>query len=107
LKGFEAIGKMVVVLLVYALAAIVDGLVLKVLWGWYVEPLGVTAITVAGAIGLALTVNLATFPLSIYMKLMQMEPESDGFEGSLLTIFMGIILAATTLGIGAVVHIFQ
>ena len=107
MKFFEALGKFVVVLVVYALAAIVDGLVLKTLWGWYVEPLGVVAISVAGAIGLALTVNLATFPLTIYMKLMRMEPEESSFEDSALTLLMGIVLAVMTLGIGAVVHIFQ
>jgi hypothetical protein len=59
-----AIGAGAVVALVagglFALAAILQGVVLSVLWGWFVVPLGLPALGIAHAIGIALVVRFLT-----------------------------------------------
>ena len=43
-----------------ALAIVVRGWVLSVMWGWFIAPLGVPEITIASAIGISLVVALLT-----------------------------------------------
>jgi len=45
-------------MLVLVPLCVFDGWVLSILWGWFVVPLGVVALTIPGAIGLRLVVGL-------------------------------------------------
>lgn len=53
-----------IVLVVLVVNALLRGLALSVLWGWFVEPLGVPGINVAEAIGLNLLIGLVTMSIS-------------------------------------------
>lgn len=108
MKFFEAIGKLAVLLVCFVAAFLVDGIVLKLLWHWYVEePLGVAAISIPTAIGLGILVNLMTYPTQIYVKLVRMEPDEEDVLTAILTLGIGIYLAALALGLGAFIHLFQ
>lgn len=50
----ELVGKITTVLVALVATALIRGLVLVVMWSWYVEQLGVRSINVAEAIGLAM-----------------------------------------------------
>lgn len=50
----------VIVLLLLPLSIIVNGLLLKMFWGWFIVPLGIAPIGVAHALGIALIVGMLT-----------------------------------------------
>lgn len=45
-------------LLILPISVVINGLLLKVLWGWFVVPLGIQAIGIAHALGLATVCHL-------------------------------------------------
>lgn len=54
------LGATSVVILAVVVTTALRGLVLAILWGWFVEPLGVHSINVAEAIGLATIISFLT-----------------------------------------------
>jgi len=80
---------------------IINGLVLKVLWLWFIaETFGLPVITVAQAIGLSIVVGFLTH------QDCQREKTEDAYNAAgklIVTIFVGPLLA---LGIGYIVHLF-
>lgn len=52
--------KLITVLAAINVFALLEGVVLSTMWGWFVVPLGVASIGVAHAIGLSLTVSFVT-----------------------------------------------
>jgi hypothetical protein len=59
-RGWSAIGKVAVVLAAVVATTAIRGLVLAILWGWFVQPLGVRSVNVAEAIGLATIIGFLT-----------------------------------------------
>lgn len=100
-RGWEIVGKVTTVLVSIVLTAILRGFVLSILWGWFVEPLGVAAINIAEAIGLA----------TILGMLLQREPDPEldklpfwrRYVAAFTVTVVGAIFA---LGIGWIVHFF-
>jgi hypothetical protein len=54
----ESLIALILVPLVVAAAAMLDGFVIHLMWSWYMVPLGVPAIGIAHAIGIDLLVSL-------------------------------------------------
>jgi hypothetical protein len=70
-----------------------SGLVLKILWGWFVAPVfGIAALTIPAALGLTVTVNLL-----LAGKANLREEERKGVW----------LLPALALALGYVVHLFM
>lgn len=83
------VGDIVVILLM----ALLNGFVLKYLWGWFIVPLGVKQIGIAHAIGVSLIVGYLT--RHIYKS--EHEPEFweqviAGTVGALLILLIGYII---------------
>lgn len=100
-KLTKALGTIVVFLVALVCIAVIRGLALSLLWGWFIAPLGVTDIGIPEAIGVSMVVGLLTT---------QEEPPKEqdlGFMGLLaVALFKTTFLAAFVLVIGFVVHQF-
>ena len=95
-KFLIAIGGVVVSILLVAPLALLRGFVLKILWAWFVIPLGVMPLGLAHAIGFSVIVGLLT---SACHKEDEKDPWAT-FAGA-----MGGPLGA--LAFGAIVHLFM
>lgn len=82
------------------------GFALAIMWGWFVVPLGVTAIGNAHALGLSALIGLFTFKLDMDKK-----SESDDGEHALLKAFARQVLVVIgitiSLGIGWLFHSYM
>ncbi len=88
------------VLLIVALvvaAAVIDGLALSVLWGWFVHPLGVREIGIAHAIGISIVLR---FILSDTAKTKQ----GKGTWELVGTLLLAPLFA---IAMGWVIHLFM
>jgi hypothetical protein len=100
--GWEIVGKFAVGIAAVVVTAIIRGLVLVALWGWFVEPLGVRSINVAEAIGLAILVGM----------LWQKAPEDESadrrstWEKFATAFFASVFMAGFALLLGWIVHFF-
>lgn len=100
--GWAVFGKMVAIIALIALGSILRGLVLSVLWAWFVQPLGVTDIGIAEAIGLMTIVGLAT---------MRADPDEDQKKrppGERFAEAIGVTIVGSgfALAMGYLVHLF-
>lgn len=101
-SGFEVLGMLVAILVAVIITSITRGLVLEILWGWFVQPLGVASINVAEAIGLAVLVGM----------LVQRAPEDESKDSrspttKFVAAFIASVLGAgTALLLGWLVHFF-
>lgn len=84
---------------IYILTAILNGFVMSTLWGWFVVRMfHVAALSIPLAMGIAMLVGFLTY---------QYDPRKEVEKGDMgRTIAFSAIYAITTLGIGAIVHIF-
>lgn len=77
--------------------AIVRGFVLSILWGWFLVPLGVPAVGVAGAIGVALVIGMLTEHLK----------NQDSTEDVGVQITVSLLSPFFILLLGYIVHSFM
>jgi len=52
----------VIIFLLLPIAIVVNGLLLKAMWGWFMVPLGLRPVGVAHALGISLLVGMLTGP---------------------------------------------
>lgn len=76
------------------LSVVLTGLVTSVLWGWFVVPLGVAAITVPHAIGIGMLVTFLTTNVSE-------ERKTRDFGEAL---FIRLTMCAAAIGVGWLLH---
>ena len=103
----KVIGILTSLLAVIVCGAFFSGLVLSVLWGWFIVPaLHANPITIPQAIGISLVVGMVVYqPSSSKDKNKGKEDESIG--ATLFTAFcVATIAPLFTLAIGAIVHAF-
>lgn len=84
-----------IVLLAIALgvvATILQGFVLKVLWGWFFVPLGAPAITIPLALGVALTVGMLTHQSTKGDDEDWPEKLAGAFAGPLIVLLFGWVI---------------
>jgi hypothetical protein len=84
---------------IWALMVLMNGFVFHTLWGWFVVPLGVARLGLAGAIGFWLCVNFFTGPILFRLG----DPEAKGKPGY-YPLLRACTFAAMSLGMGAIVH---
>jgi hypothetical protein len=98
-RAWTLFGHATAVIVAVAVTAVLRGLVLAILWGWFVQPLGVRSINVAEAIGLATIVGL----------LSQRNEDPDdrrSFGGKLLAaVFASLFGAGLALLVGYLAHL--
>lgn len=93
----DAFSTLLLALLVIPLTSIFSGYTLSVLWGWFVVPLGVMALTIPQSLGIALTVGYITHQRN------KIE-EDAGFWNALA---VGVCKSLLFLGLGWIYHIFM
>lgn len=96
-SGWAIFGGAIAVTGAVAVSAIIRGLVLSILWGWFVEPLGIEAIDIAEAIGLSAVVGL------LWQRLPDKGAERLPFAEAF---WIGMVGAAAALSMGWVAHLF-
>jgi hypothetical protein len=99
-RAWAVFGQVIAVIVAVAVSAIVRGLILAVLWGWFVQPLGVRSINVAEAIGLATIVGLLS---------QRSDDQNDKrpFAEKLLAVFFASLFGAgLALLLGFLAHLF-
>lgn len=74
---------------------ILKGFVLKVLWGWFMTPLGVAAISIPQALGISIIVALLIFRV----------PSKEVKLEEIMTASIGI--SCFTLLLGYIIHLFM
>ncbi|RZK29216.1 MAG: hypothetical protein EOO61_20945 [Hymenobacter sp.] len=79
---------------------IIRGFVFSILWGWFVVPLGVVAIGVAHAIGLAAVFGFLTTHLSHYQRKESDNPFGEALGRMLVVPFLVLFFAW-------IVHLFM
>ena len=84
-------------LVVLPIQAILGGFVLSQLWGWFMVPFGVVAISIPWAIGLSLLVGTFTMTPNVATK------DQQWYE------MVGTVISAYLFvwGVGAIVHLFM
>jgi len=73
---------------------IINGLLLHLMWGWFMVPLGLPEITVVHALGIAVVVSLLT-------RQQNMAKEQKDFGEFLIAWIFGCVI---TLIVGAILH---
>lgn len=99
-NAWEAIGKTVAVVTALIIVALLRGLVLKIMWGWFIVPLGVTPINIPMAIGIAMTVGMLT------QRESDPNDKRSGTEKFVTAFFTGIFGAGFVLFFGWIVQLF-
>jgi hypothetical protein len=84
------------------LLTLFEGVVLKVLWGWYLVPLGLPKISVIMAIGVSLIINMITLH-EVHIS----DTEENKAERLLKRILFGIGLPTMYLLVGWFFHFFR
>lgn len=79
----------------YLGAVILKGFVLKVLWGWFIVPLGVVAINIPNALGISMIITFLLFQ----------KPSKEIKWGEIMTTSIGI--SCFSLLIGYIFHLFM
>jgi type IV secretory pathway TraG/TraD family ATPase VirD4 len=98
-RAWAVFGQVVAVIVAVAITAVARGLVLAILWGWFIQPLGVRSINVAEAIGLATIVGLLSQRAE--------DPDDDRSfaEKMLAAIFASLFGAGLALLVGYLAHL--
>jgi hypothetical protein len=101
----KVIGVLTTSLVIIVCGAFFSGLVLSILWGWFIVPVfHVIPITIPQAIGISLVVGMIVQQSSSGKD---KEKKDDGIGLALFTAFcVATIAPLFTLGIGAIVHAF-
>lgn len=99
-SGFEILGIMFVGFAMLVVNAILRGLVVKILWNWFVVRLGVIAINIPEAIGIAILIQLLT------SKTTADDNERTGLERFFMEFFINLTLTGFALLFGWIVHFF-
>src|SRR4051812_21610832 len=94
------VGWIVTAIALYAVAALVRGVALVALWGWFVQPLGVVDINLAQAVGISLVAAFLTNQYDSQSK------DEDARELLVRGVVYSITYSIFALGIGAVVSVF-
>ena len=92
---------LVTLAVVITAAAAVNGLVIKIMWGWFVTPLGLPALGYAQAIGLGF--------LARYLTWQQQTPDQndDDKEAKIRRMVVVFLYPFIVLGLGFVAHSFM
>lgn len=88
-----------------AATAIVRGLVLSVLWGWFVVPLGVTDIGAVEAIGLMTSISFIVYRPPDEASKQKVKEQGAG-KAFVAGISTSIFISLFALGMGWLVHLF-
>jgi len=97
---FGAAGVGIVLVLVTLLRAVV----LRDLWTWFVEPLGVPGIGVAHAAGISTILGFLTY--QVHQQTDEEKQRGGLFNGIYATV-MGVMMALASWGIGAAAHSYM
>lgn len=103
-SAWDFVGKVVVFIGLLASLAIVRGLVLSALWGWFVTPLGPPDIGIAEAIGISLIVGMLTTSKDPDLEDKKKQPLMGQF---LFAFGRSLSTSLFMLLLGFVVHLFQ
>lgn len=99
-NGWEILGKMLAVVAALIVSAIVRGVVFKIMWNWFVVRLGVAAISLPEALGLAMIISMVLFRE-------ESPDDKRNATAKFVTAFsVGIMGAAFVLFFGWIVHLF-
>ncbi len=99
-SAWETVGKAVAIIAALVIVALARGLTLKIMWGWFVTPLGVVAINIPMAIGIAMTVGMLT------QRESDPNDKRSGTEKFVTAFFAGILGAGFVLFFGWIVQLF-
>lgn len=78
------------------------GYVLSVLWGWFLVPLHLPAVTVAEAIGISLTIGMLTSKIPE-----PQQEEEDNREKTIRVLSYAVLYPSLVLFCGSIVHAFM
>lgn len=84
-------------LLVLPITSIFTGFTLSILWGWFVVPLGVMALSIPQSLGISITIAFLT----------HQPHKSDDEVGFWATIAQGVIKCVLFLALGWIYHCFM
>jgi hypothetical protein len=84
-------------------AALINGLVIKVMWGWFLVPLGLPVIGYANAIGLGFLVRYLTWQQSTATP----SKDEDNKEVQVRRLMIAFIYPFIVLGVGFIAHLFM
>jgi hypothetical protein len=87
-------------IVVLALSSILKGYVFSILWGWFIVPLGMPAVTVPWAIGISILVSLATYQYNA-------NDEKKDPDGLTKALSVGLVLPLFSLLFGYIAHSFM
>lgn len=96
-----SIAVLFVIVLIIALGAMINGLVIWTMWGWFVTPLGLPALGFAQAIGLGFFVRYLTWQHAFTNK---DDEDKDAQARRLIVVFVYPFLV---LGLGFIAHLFM
>ncbi|MHA1839440.1 MAG: hypothetical protein ACTSYO_05740 [Candidatus Ranarchaeia archaeon] len=97
---FGGLGIIIAAVVMLVLFSILNGVIIQTMWGWFVVPLGASAIGLAHAIGLSLTVRFFTWRKASTKK-------NETREEIVRDLLGGIIVPCSILVMGAIVHSFM
>lgn len=100
-SGWAIFGQVIAVVAMMVATAIIRGLAFAILWGCFVQPLGVPAINVPEAIGIALVAGL------LAQRAEDAEKKGVPFWDRFIPAFsFGLTSAAVALLLGLIAHLF-
>lgn len=77
--------------------AVVNGIVISILWGWFIVPLGMPSLSVVNAVGMGLVISMFT------ARPTKSTSDEDIFAAFLFGLFYPLLM----LGLGFLWHLFQ
>ena len=96
----EKIGAVLISLAFFPVQIFWSGFVLSILWGWFVVPLGISAIGIAHAAGLSVLLRMVT-------RKVDMVGGEDPVERAGWQIGVGVLAPAMGLAVGWILHLFM
>jgi hypothetical protein len=88
---------------IIAMAAILEGLALSLLWGWFMVPLlGLPHLPIVAAMGISLTVGFMTSHFNDNTH----DPEKSALARVGATFAHMVLKPAVTVGVGWIIHLF-
>ena len=94
-----AAGVLILIASLIAAAILVHGFVLKLMWAWFLIPLGLPALGLAHACGLGL--------LARYLTWQRMPKSEDDEDANMRRLALNFIYPCIILSLGAIIHSFM